>query len=44
MKIKLLKILQLLLLFIATVSANCPSQMNFFEPKIPSKIKVYFKK
>lgn len=44
MKQKLLKVLQLSLLFVATISANCPSQMNFYEPKIPSKIKLYYKK
>lgn len=43
MKQKLLKLLQLSLLSIATISANCPSQLNFYQPKVPDKLKVYYK-
>lgn len=43
MKQKFLKLLQLSLLLVATVSANCPSQLNFYQPEIPKNVKVFYK-
>lgn len=39
MKNKLLKLLQASLLLIATLSANIPSQVGLYQPKIPNKLK-----
>ncbi len=43
MKQKLLKVLQLMLLFISILSSSCPSQINYYEPKVPEKLKLYSK-
>lgn len=39
MKHKLLKVAQLFLLVVATMSANTPSQASFYQPKVPNKLK-----
>lgn len=39
MKKKLLNVVKVVLLAIATVSANCPSQFTFYEPQVPEKLK-----
>lgn len=39
MKRKFLKLLQMSLLVIATLSANTPSQMSLYQPSVPNKLK-----
>ena len=39
MKHKLLKAMQLALFVVATMSANTPSQLSFYQPNIPDKLK-----
>lgn len=39
MKNKLLKLLQVGLLLVATLSANTPSQSSFYQPQTPNKLK-----
>ena len=39
MKHKLLKVMQIALLVVATMSANTPSQAGLYQPKIPDKLK-----
>ena len=39
MKKKFLKLLQMSLLAIATLSANTPSQISLYQPSVPNKLK-----
>lgn len=38
MKKKILNLLKLIILFIATISAACPSQAGCYQPKVPNQL------